>query len=82
MLPTVLYTQHSNVNNAEALCMKLNVLVVPAASESPVPSKYTEYGVLRLSSISPTGCSTAVTGVVPAESWKSVVRSLGSYQAP
>ena len=35
-----------------------------------------------LSSIFPTGCPDAVTGVVPALSWNSVSMSLGSYHAP
>ena len=35
-----------------------------------------------LSSILPTGCPDAVTGVVPALSWNSVDRSDGSNHAP
>jgi len=35
-----------------------------------------------LSSIMPTGCPDAVTGVVPALSWNNVLRWLGSYHEP
>jgi hypothetical protein len=37
---------------------------------------------LLKSNCNPTGCSTAVTGVVPALSWNSVAKLLGSYHQP
>jgi len=65
-------------------------IVAPFVSVHPVPEEKSPFvtnslpstNPLLLSSINPTDCSTAVTGVVPAESWNSVVRSDGSYQAP
>ena len=37
---------------------------------------------LLKSNCNPTGCSTAVTGVVPALSWNRVAKLLGSYHQP
>jgi hypothetical protein len=65
-----------------AVFVQYPVSLLKARLASGVTNSDPSTNPFDLSSISPTNCSTAVTGVVPAESWNSVVRSLGSYHAP
>ncbi len=64
------------------MCVPSVPLTLQLSAVNGVASSLPSTSPLLLSSINPTDCSTAVTGVVPALSWNSVEKSLGSYHRP
>ena len=82
----------ADVRANDACPVELPFLVIEVEVINQEPETVPEYGELTnsgpstnpllKSNCNPTGCSTAVTGVVPALSWNRVAKFDGSYHQP